>query len=113
VSATREQKARERWDRMTPGERCLELVKAIDKNTRAIAKVGSAIWYLCSDEQDLELDRKCGARDVGEFAPDLHVAMRSLLRQRRTMRKALETNLAEQNKLKAAREALQVGRVSR
>lgn len=82
------------------------------KHTRD-RKVGSSIWYLCSDEQDLELDRKCGAREVGEFAPDLHVAMRSLLRQRRTMRKALETNLAEQNKLKAAREALQVGRVSR
>jgi hypothetical protein len=54
------------------------LVRKIDRNTRAVAKLASAIDYLETD-----------GRDLG----DLQLALYSVIRQRRNLRAELEAEL--------------------
>jgi hypothetical protein len=72
-----------RWDQLTPQERCFRLFKKIDANTRGLAKLASAVVYL--DELEAV---------IHEVAPDLLVALRTVVRERRNLRSALEADLA-------------------
>ena len=99
---------RERWDQMTPKARCYLLFKKIDANTRGVAKLGAAIWYLTDDE--LEAARKGPRVDVSEAAPDLLVALRTCMRERRILREALENELKAAQREAAAAKAMEAGR---
>jgi hypothetical protein len=99
-----------RWDQMTTRQRCYLLFRRIDDNTRAVAKLGSAMWYLTSDESDLESLRACAPRAVGEAAPDLGVALRTVMRERRVLRDAMENELEVLRQEKAAAEVAAAGR---
>jgi hypothetical protein len=68
---------------MPPKQRCFLLFKKLDLNTRAVAKVGSAIWYL-SEGCDV---------NVSVEVPDLPTALRTLMRERSILRQALEAEL--------------------
>jgi hypothetical protein len=91
--------ASERWDRMTSKQRCYLLFKKIDINTRALAKLASAVVDQ-GDEQ---------AKIVHECAPDLLVALRTTARERRNLRAALETELESMHREAAAAKAVKVG----
>ena len=99
-----------RWDQLTTKQRCFLLFKRLDLNSRAVAKLGSAVWYLTSDELDLERARQCAARDLKECAPDLSVALRTVMRERRSLREALERELDAMWREAAAAKAMAVGR---
>jgi hypothetical protein len=91
--------ASERWDRLTSRQRCYLLFKKIDINTRALAKLASAIVDQ-SDEQ---------GKVVHECAPDLLVALRTTARERRNLRAALEVELEAMHREAAAAQAIKVG----
>ena len=80
---------------MTPRQRAYLLFKRIDLNTRGLAKLTSAVLYL-SEECDV---------DVVHDVPDLMVAMRNLVRERRNLREALEAELLAQRQTAAAAKA--------
>lgn len=71
-----------RWDQMTSKQRCYLLFKKIDRNTRGLAKLASAVVYL--DDEEVV---------VNDGAPDLLVALRTVVRERRNLRAALEAEL--------------------
>jgi hypothetical protein len=89
--------AQRRWDQMSPRERCFALFKRIDLNTRALAKVASAIDYLGGTEF-----RGPGLETTSE-APDLYVALRTILRERRVLREAQELELLAARRAEAAK----------
>jgi hypothetical protein len=88
-----------RWDQLTTKQRCYLLFKRLDANSRGVAKLGSAVWYL---SYDLGLD-------VSQAAPELTVALRAVMRERRTLREALESELAAMWAEAAAGKALHIG----
>lgn len=85
-----------RWDQLTWRQRAFALFKQIDANTRALAKLASAILYLG--------DAGC---EVTSEAPDLFVATRTVYRERCNLRAALENELAAGRAEKQAKQAVQ------
>lgn len=77
----------ERWDRLTSKARCFWFFQQIDINTRGLAKLTSAAWFLCVET---------GMPGTSDAPRVLNALMELLITHRRSLRAAMEKELAEE-----------------